>query len=75
MVESRQVVGIDEIDAVVERATKARVTIPELVEQAGFNRSTWWRWKAAGSAPLQSFRKVEEKLSKIERAIARRAIP
>lgn len=69
-VETKQFVTAEEIEAVVDRATRLRVTMAELVEMSGFNRSTFWRWKKEGRAPMISWRAVEAKLNEMERQAA-----
>lgn len=61
-------VGRAEIVALAKRATRARVTIPELLDAAGIGRVTWWRWEKAGAAPVANFRKLEAKLAELEAA-------
>lgn len=66
MVETRQFVDGSAIEALVDRATRLRITMPELVEQAGFAKSSFWRWKKEGRAPMVSWRQVEAKLAELE---------
>ena len=33
------------------RASKAGITIPDLLKRAGVNRATWWRWSTGQFQP------------------------
>ncbi len=33
------------------RASKAGITIPDLLKRAGINRATWWRWSTGRFQP------------------------
>lgn len=60
--------GKKDIAAVERRAAALRLTMGELCALAGIPQSTWSRAKARGSIRVTTIRRLEDQLSKKEKA-------
>jgi transcriptional regulator with XRE-family HTH domain len=57
----------DIIENLVNRSIDLNTPIIAVLEKAGVNESTWWRWKTGKASPtLKTLQKVERVLDEIE---------
>lgn len=55
------------IESLVNRSIDLNTPIFAVLERAGVNESTWWRWKTGKASPtLKTLQKVERVLDEIE---------